>query len=334
MPVNNETQSGSIETLSKGLKLPVIAAPMFLVSGPELVLACCHEGIIGTFPALNERSSEGFESWLQQIKTDLASAGRGTRNFGVNLIVHKSNPRLQADLELCVKHEVPLVITSLGAVADVVDAIHSYGGVVFHDVINLRHAQKAGAAGVDGLIAVGAGAGGHAGTMSPFALVNEIRRFYSGQIILSGCLSTGRDIATARMLGADYAYMGTRFINTRESRAVADYQDMISQSAAADIVYTDKVSGVYANFLKASLQATGMLDTPADPDKHKNIDFGEELQPPEDDADSAWRDIWSAGQGVGSITDSPTVATLVSQLSDEFTTACEQHHKTSAQFGR
>ena len=330
----NATQPASMDVLGRGLKLPVIAAPMFLVSGPELVLACCHEGIIGTFPALNERSSEGFESWLEQIKSDLATANRGTQSHGVNLIVHKSNPRLQMDLDLCVKHKVPLVITSLGAVPDVVDAIHSYGGVVFHDVINLRHAQKAAGAGVDGLIAVAAGAGGHAGTMSPFALVNEIRQFFKGQIILSGCLSTGRDIATARMLGADYAYLGTRFLSTRESRAVADYQSMISQAAAADIVYTDKVSGVYANFLKASLQATGMLEASADPQKHKNIDFGEELQPPEDDTNSAWRDIWSAGQGVGSINDSPTVAALVSQLSDEFKAACEQHHMASAQFGR
>ncbi len=334
MSAKNEIQPASVEVLGKGLKLPVIAAPMFLVSGPELVLACCHEGIIGTFPALNERSSDGFESWLEQIKSGLASAGRGTRNFGVNLIVHKSNPRLHADLDLCVKHEVPLVITSLGAVPDVVDAIHSYGGVVFHDVINLRHAQKAAGAGVDGLIAVGAGAGGHAGTMSPFALVNEIRQFFNGQVILSGCLSTGRDVATARMMGADYAYLGTRFINTRESRAVDDYQQMISRAAAADIVYTDKVSGVYANFLKASLQQTGMLDAPADPEKHKNIDFGEELQPPEDETNSAWRDIWSAGQGVGSIVDSPTVAALVEQLSDEYRAACEEHHKASGHFGQ
>ena len=206
------TKPGSLQTLGKGLRLPVIAAPMFLVSGPEMVLACCRSGVIGTFPALNERTTEGFEGWLDHIKTGLSSAEMGTQSYGVNLIVHKSNPRLEADLDICIKHKVPLVITSLGAVPDVVDAIHSYGGVVFHDVINLRHANKAASAGVDGLIAVGAGAGGHAGTLSPFALVNEIRQFFDGQIILSGCLSTGRDVATAQMMGADYAYMGTRFI--------------------------------------------------------------------------------------------------------------------------
>lgn len=332
MSSNRTNQPGSLEALGKGLQLPVIAAPMFLVSGPEIVLACCRAGVIGTFPALNERTSEGFETWLDQIKAGLGAATQGTRNYGVNLIVHKSNPRLQADLDICIKHKVPLVITSLGAVPDVVDAIHSYGGVVFHDVINLRHAQKAAGAGVDGLIAVAAGAGGHAGTMSPFALVNEIRQFFAGQIILSGCLSTGRDVATAQMMGADYAYMGTRFINTRESRAVEGYRNMINQAAARDIVYTDKVSGVYANFLQKSLENTGMLNAEGASDKHKNIDFGEELQPPEDSSNSAWRDIWSAGQGVGSISDSPAVADLVSQLSKEYQAACEQHHNLSARF--
>ncbi len=333
MTSKSTAQPGSLDSLGKGLQLPVIAAPMFLVSGPEIVLACCRAGVIGTFPALNERTSEGFEAWLEQIKTELLTAGKGTQSYGVNLIVHKSNPRLQADLDICIKHKVPLVITSLGAVPDVVEAVHSYGGVVFHDVINLRHAKKAAGAGVDGLIAVAAGAGGHAGTMSPFALVNEIRQFFEGQIILSGCLSTGRDVATAQMMGADYAYMGTRFINTRESRAVEGYQKMIDQAAANDIVYTDKVSGVYANFLQESLQATGMLDAEAASDKHKNIDFGEELQPPEDSSNSAWRDIWSAGQGVGSINGSPAVADLVNQLSEEYKAACEQHHSLSERFG-
>lgn len=322
-------------SIKSGLRLPVIAAPMFLVSGPELVIACCKEGVLGTFPALNLRTSAEFEGWLELVKAGIVANRGGTANYGVNLIVHKSNPRMQADLELCIKHEVPLVITSLGAVPDVVDAVHGYGGLVFHDVINLRHARKAAAAGVDGLIAVGAGAGGHAGTLSPFALLNEIRAFFDGQVILSGCLSSGRDVATAQLMGADFAYMGTRFINTQESRAVDAYKTMIKEATAAEIVYTDKVSGVYANFLKASLEKTGMLTSEGTKDTGKsgsNIDFGEELRPPEDGGDSAWRDIWSAGQGAGTISDSPSVAKLVQQLASEYKSACEELHRDSAAF--
>ncbi|MCL4163530.1 UNVERIFIED_CONTAM: hypothetical protein GTU68_061387, partial [Idotea baltica] len=215
---------------------------MFLISGPKLVIECCKNGIVGTFPALNQRTSEGFEEWLIEIQSELKNfedeTGKKPAPFGVNLIVHPTNPRLEADLKLCVKHKVPLIITSLGAVSQVVDAIHSYGGLVFHDVIKKRHAQKAAGAGVDGLILVAAGAGGHAGTINPMTLVAEIKKFYDKTIILSGCISTGRDIASALQMGADLAYMGTRFINTEESKAPSEYRDMIVAAGASDVVYT------------------------------------------------------------------------------------------------
>lgn len=295
------------------LRLPLVAAPMFLVSGPELVIETCKAGVVGTFPALNQRSSEGFAQWLEQIEGALADVPQAAP-FGVNLIVHKSNVRLQQDLELIVRHRVPLVITSLGAVREVVDAVHSYGGLVFHDVTTLRHAQKAAEAGVDGLIAVCAGAGGHAGTLSPFALVGEIRQFFSGTVLLSGCISSGRDVATARMLGADLAYAGSRFINTRESRAEAEYKQMICASQAADIVYTPKVSGIPANFLRPSLER-------AEPEAETGAAEGgfKSLQ----DEAKAWKDIWSAGQGVGAIHDQPPVAELVARLQAEFIEATQ-----------
>ena len=297
------------------LKLPLIAAPMFLVSGPEIVTACCKAGIIGSFPALNQRTAAGFDEWLTVIENELADVPNP--GFGVNLIVHKTNPRLEEDLETCIKHKVPLVITSLGAVPEIVDSIHAYGGLVYHDVINLRHANKAAQAGVDGLIAVTAGAGGHAGLLSPFALISEIRKFYDKTIILSGAMNTGRDIAAAQAAGADYAYMGTRFINTVESRAVDDYKNMIIESAAADIVYTDKVSGVNANFLGPSIAAAG-----AGEESHasKEVDFGKELLA---DEAKAWKDVWSAGHGVGGIDDIPNVSDLVSRLHAEYTAAID-----------
>lgn len=307
------------------LRLPVVAAPMFLTSGPELVIECCKAGIVGTFPALNQRSSEGFEAWLIEIKTALAEHAEATGSepapFGVNLIVHKSNPRLQADLALCVKHQVPLIITSLGAVAELIDTVHGYGGVVFHDVVNARHAAKAAQAGADGLIAVAAGAGGHAGTTSPFALVNEIRQFFDKTVLLAGCLSTGRDIAAAQMMGADLAYLGTRFINTQESLVVDEYRQMIEQTSSADIFYTPNISGVYANFLRPSIVAAGLDPEQLEP--KKTVDFGEELtvdadKDKGDKAQGAWKTVWSAGQGVGSITDSPKAAELVDRLEAEY----------------
>ena len=295
--------------LQQGLKLPVIAAPMFLVSGPELVIAACKAGVIGTFPALNQRTTEGYSEWLDEIK---AALGPQDAQYGVNIIVHNTNPRVMADLEVTVRHKVPLVITSLGAVKDVVDAVHSYGGLVFHDVTTVRHAQKAAQAGVDGLILVCAGAGGHAGTWSPFALLNEVRQFFKGTILLSGCMSTGQDVATAMMLGADFAYLGTRFINTTESRAPDEYKDMIDEAHAADIVYTPAISGIPANFMSQSLIANG-LDPKSMPDKTK-VDLGKEL----DHEVKAWKTVWSAGQGVGSIDDVPTTAELVARLKREF----------------
>ena len=295
-------------------RLPVIAAPMFLVSGPELVLASCRAGIVGTFPALNQRTTEGFAAWLDQIEAALKETPDAAP-YGVNLIVHRTNPRVQADLEVCVRHRVPLVITSLGAVKELVDTVHSYGGVVFHDVTNLRHAKKAAAAGVDGLILVCAGAGGHAGTTNPFALVAEIRRHFAGTICLAGCLSSGRDVAAAITMGADYAYMGTRFIATTEGDASQKYKDMIVAANSNDIFYTPAISGIPANFLMPSLVDAG-VDVANLPTDHK-IDLGKEL-----DTDSkAWKDIWSAGQGVAGIDDSPSVAVLVDRLATEWAEA-------------
>ncbi len=304
------------------LKLPVIAAPMFLISGPQLVIEACKNGIVGTFPALNQRTSEGFEEWLIEIDTALreyeATTGKKPAPFGVNLIVHQTNPRLEADLRLCIKHKVPIIITSLGAVSQVVDAVHSYGGLVFHDIIKKRHAEKAAEAGVDGLILVAAGAGGHAGTINPMTLVSEIRKIFNKTIILSGCISTGRDVASAMQMGADLAYMGTRFINTDESRAPDAYREMIVEAGASDVTYTAAVSGVHANFLSASLKAAGITD--ADLQKDHKIDFGSEL----DTEAKAWKTIWSAGQGVATIEDVLPVADLVQKLSEEFKAAVEE----------
>jgi len=311
----------------KELSLPVIAAPMFLISGPQLVIECCKNGIVGTFPALNQRTSQGFEDWLIEIKIALADFEKETGNkaapFGVNLIVHHSNPRLEVDLAICVKHEVPLIITSLGAVSELVDKVHSYGGLVFHDVIKKRHAEKANEAGVDGLILVAVGAGGHAGTINPMPLVSEIKKFYKKTILLSGCISTGRDIASAMQMGADLAYMGTRFINTKESKAPKEYQDMIIDCGASDIVYTAAISGVAANFLAPSLVAMGITEEMLA--KKKKIDFGEELAVNKDEA-KAWATIWSAGQGVTTILNTLPVKDLVSNLKTEFKTAIEEQY--------
>ncbi|MFB0946419.1 MAG: nitronate monooxygenase [Spirosomataceae bacterium] len=311
----------SLPKLFEGrLKLPVVAAPLFLISGPELVIECCKNGIIGTFPALNQRSTEGFEEWLNEIESTLAKE-ENPAPFGVNLIVHRTNPRVQADLEVIVKHKVPIVITSLGAVSELVDAVHSYGGLVFHDVINRRHAEKAAEAGVDGLILVTAGAGGHAGLFNPMAFVNEIKTFFKGTILLSGCMSTGQDVATAMQMGADLAYMGTRFINTTESRAEEDYQEMISESKVGDVVYTAAVSGVNANFLRPSLEKNGITEDMWS--QSKKIDFGSELDAAQAEA-KAWKTVWSAGQGVTSISDSLPTADLIKRMKTEFKEAIER----------
>ncbi|WP_068829622.1 NAD(P)H-dependent flavin oxidoreductase [Pseudomonas sp. BMS12] len=302
------------------LRLPLVAAPMFLVSTPPLVLACCNSGIVGSFPALNQRDSSGFKAWLEEIEAGLAA---DAAPYAVNLIVHGSNPRLQADLAICVEHKVPVVITSLGAVKEVVDAVHSYGGLVFHDVTTRRHAEKAAEAGVDGLIAVAAGAGGHAGTWSPFALIAEIRQFFDKTLLLSGCLNHGHEVLAAQMLGADLAYMGTRFIATRESNADADYKQMILDARAADIVHTPAVSGVPASFMRQSLERAG-YDLQRLQDKG-DVNYGEKLKPINDEA-KAWKTVWSAGQGVGGIGDLPSVAELVARLDAEYRAA--QGHAT------
>ncbi|CAA0082021.1 Nitronate monooxygenase [Zhongshania aliphaticivorans] len=320
------------ELLENKLQLPAVAAPMFLASGPELVIETCKAGMVGTFPALNQRTSDGFEDWLNTINSALsefeASTGKKAAPFAVNLIVHKTNPRLEADLALCVKHKVPIIITSLGAVKSVIDAVHGYGGVVFHDVINARHARKAADAGVDGLIAVCAGAGGHAGTTNPFALVAEIRAFFDKTLLLAGAISKGSDIAAAQVMGADLAYMGTRFINTQESLVQEDYKSMIASSQSSDIIYTPNISGVYANFLKPSIEQAGLDPNNLAP--KTDIDFGQELEVDADNkagekAGGAWKQIWSAGQGVGAIDNIPTTAELVSTLIEEYHAALAKH---------
>ena len=297
-------------SLERNLRLPAIVAPLFLASGTDLVVETCRAGLIGTFPALNARTTDEFSHWLDEIKTRLAD-GPPAASYGVNLIVHKTNTRLEADLAEIVRHRVPLVITSLGAVSDVVKAIQSYGGLVFHDVISRRHSEKAAEAGVDGLIGVSAGAGGHAGTLNPFALLSEMRSVFSGTLILSGSMNTGRDIAAARMRGADFAYLGTRFLATREAMIPEAYKDMLATSRAADILYTPNISGVPANFLKPSIRAAG-LDPDDLPPAHA-LDLSKEVK--------AWKTIWSAGQGVGAIDDCPSTTDLCASLIRDYKAA-------------
>ena len=315
------------------LEIPAIAAPLFLISGPKLVIECCKNGIVGTFPALNQRTTAGFEQWVIQIKTELEEfekeTGKKAAPFGVNLIVHNTNPRVRADLKVCVKHKIPIIITSLGAVSQLVGAVHSYGGLVYHDVIKKRHAEKAAEAGVDGLVLVSAGAGGHGGTINPMSLIAEIKKFFKKTIILSGCISTGRDIASAMQMGADFAYMGTRFINTKESLADDGYKNMIIKSDANDIVYTAAVSGVNANFLKPSLEAMGISEEMWK--TSKKIDFGKDLSAAEAEA-KAWKTIWSAGQGVTSINDSLSVIDLINNLKKEFISSLENQKKLLENF--
>ena len=315
------------------LEIPAIAAPLFLISGPKLVIECCKNGIVGTFPALNQRTTAGFEQWVIQIKNELEEfekeTGKKAAPFGVNLIVHNTNPRVRADLKVCVKHKIPIIITSLGAVSQLVGAVHSYGGLVYHDVIKKRHAEKAAEAGVDGLVLVSAGAGGHGGTINPMSLIAEIKKFFKKTIILSGCISTGRDIASAMQMGADFAYMGTRFINTKESLADEGYKNMIIKSDANDIIYTAAVSGVNANFLKPSLEAMGISEEMWK--TSKKIDFGKDLSAAEAEV-KAWKTIWSAGQGVTSINDSLSVKDLIDNLKKEFISSLENQKKLLENF--
>ncbi|MCC6070255.1 NAD(P)H-dependent flavin oxidoreductase [Massilia sp. GCM10020059] len=302
------------------LSLPVIASPMFIASGPQLVAAQCKAGIVGAFPALNARPAALLDTWLTDLQKELAdfqeaNPGKRVGPIAVNQIVHQSNDRLEHDVEVCVRHKVPIIISSLRAPPkEMLDAVHSYGGIVLHDVISIRHAQKALEAGVDGLILVAAGAGGHAGALSPFALVGEVRKFFDGPLALSGSIATGDAILAAQAMGADLAYIGSRWLATKESNVSDEYRNAIVESAAADIVYTNLFTGVHGNYLKKSIVNAG-LDPDALPESDKSkMSFGS-------GSAKAWRDIWGAGQGVGLMDDVPTVAEMVERLKREYDAA-------------
>jgi len=308
--------------LKDRLRLPIIGSPLFIVSVPKLVIAQCKAGIVGSFPALNARPKELLEQWIVEIKTELAAYQKAhpekkVAPFAVNQIVHASNDRLEHDVEVCIKHQVPIIITSLRPPGDVVKAVHSYGGIVLHDVINVRHAKKALGEGVDGLILVCAGAGGHAGTFNPFALVHEVRQFFDGTLVLAGAISTGDTVLAAQALGADLAYMGTRFIASQEANAPDTYKQMIVDTNADDIVYTPVFSGVNANYLKPSVRNAGLDPDKLDPSQKHDMKYGTEGS----SKSKAWRDIWSAGHGVGSIHSAPPVAEIVDQLEREYRAA-------------
>ncbi|MCF2135055.1 MULTISPECIES: NAD(P)H-dependent flavin oxidoreductase [Mycetohabitans] len=312
----------ALPPLLQCLSLPVVSSPMFIVSYPELVLAQCKAGIVGSFPALNARPPELLDEWLTQIQQALAQhrAEHPDAVIGpiaVNQIVHQSNARLERDVRVCIDHRVPIFITSLRApVKEMIDAVHSYGGIVLHDVVNLRHAQKALEAGVDGLVLVAAGAGGHAGTLSPFALVGEVRKLFDGPLVLSGAIANGASILAAQAMGADLAYIGTRFIATREAHAAHAYKQAIVQASAEDIIYTNLFTGVHGNYMRQSIVAAGL-----DPD---NLPMSDKSQMNFGDGSSkvkAWKDIWGAGQGVGLMDDIPSVAELVARLKDEYQAA-------------
>ena len=307
----------------QNLSLPVIGSPLFIASGPALVTAQCKAGIVGSFPALNARPAELLDTWLTQIQADLteykkAHPGAKVGPIAVNQIVHQSNNRLEHDVEVCVKHRIPIIISSLRAPPkEMLDAIHSYGGIVLHDVISIRHAKKALEAGVDGLILVAAGAGGHAGALSPFALVGEVRKVFSGPIALSGSIATGDAILAAQAMGADLAYIGSRWLATKESNVDDAYRQAIVESTAADVVYTNLFTGVHGNYLKKSIVTAGL-----DPDNLPQADKSVmNFASGGGSKAKAWRDIWGAGQGVGLMDDVPTVAEVVERLSREYAAA-------------
>jgi len=308
-----------IPEVLQGLTLPVISAPMFTVSYPELVKAQCKSGIVGSFPALNARQPEILDDWLYQIKEDLAefsssNPGKAVGPIAVNQISHSSNVRLEEDVRTCVKHRVPIIISSLRApVKEIVDEVHSYGGIILHDVINLRHAMKALEAGVDGLILVAAGAGGHAGTLSPFALVGEVRKYFNGPVVLSGSIANGSSILAAQAMGADFGYMGTRFIASKEANASEEYKSSILNAGASDIVYSNYFSGVHGNYLKESVRNVG-LDPDDLPVADKSIMSFKDGR----SKAKAWKDIWGAGQGAAVIDDVPHVGEIVDRLKVEY----------------
>ena len=306
------------EILTQRLRLPVVASPLFIISNPDLVIAQCKAGIVGSFPALNARPAEALEGWLDRITAELAEhdsqhPDRPSAPFAVNQIVHRSNDRLDHDMEVCVRYKVPIVITSLGARREINDAVHSYGGIVLHDVIDNAFARKAIEKGADGLIAVAAGAGGHAGFQSPFALLQEIRQWFDGPLLLSGSIASGRSILAAQAMGADMAYIGSAFIATREANAVEGYKKMITECSAKDIVHTNLITGVHGNYLKPSLVAAGLdpdnLPT-SDPSK---MDFSSQRQKPK-----AWKDIWGCGQGIGVLSEVQPAAELIARFEAEY----------------
>jgi nitronate monooxygenase len=312
------------EFLQSNLRVPVVGSPLFLVSGPELVIAQCKAGIIGSFPALNARPAEVLDEWLTRINTELeeykaANPDAIVAPYAVNQICHASNDRLFVDMETCVKHKVPIIITSLRPPAEIVEAAHSYGGVVYHDVINVKHAKKAAEEGVDGLILVCAGAGGHAGALSPFALLREVKEWFDGTILLSGAIGDGFCVASALAMGADLAYMGTRFIATEEANADQGYKDMLIQSAADDVVYSSLFTGVMGNYLKPSIAAAGLdPNNLPEADKSKmNFGSGGNMK------SKAWKDIWGSGQGIGGIQDVEPVEAVVSRLEAEYRQAID-----------
>ncbi len=295
------------------LRLPVICAPMFIISNPEMVIAQCKSGIVGSFPALNARPQAQLGAWLEQITTALAEHAdqhpdKHVAPFAVNLVIRESNDRLWADIDVLEQFKVPLIITSLASPAAVVKQVHAWGGIVLHDVTSARHARKAIDGGVDGLILVSAGAGGHAGALSPFALLNEVRAFYNGPLVLAGSITNGRSILSAQVMGADYVYMGSRFIATRESSAIPAYKETMVSSSAADVIYTPYFSGISANYLKPSIVASGL-----DPDSLPATSAS-----PGQGRSKRWKDIWGCGQGVGDINDIPPIADLVDRLDEEY----------------
>jgi len=306
----------SLPPLLQHLRLPVIGAPMFIAGNPRLVIEQCKARIVGSFPALNARPKEALDQWLTEIEQALA-AHPGSAPYAVNQIIHKSNDRLEHDLEVCVRHKVPIIITSLRAPHEIVPRVHAYGGLVLHDVISVRHAEKALEAGVDGLILVCAGAGGHAGTLSPFALVGEVRRFYDGLVVLAGAIATGDAILAAQAAGADLAYIGTRFLATPEASVPDRYKEEILRSTAADIVYTDLFSGVHGNYLRHSIIAAGFdpANLPRSDPSKMNFGSGSGAEK------KVWRDIWSAGQGVGQIDRILPAAEVVERLAAEYAAA-------------
>ena len=309
-------------SLVNTLALPVLGSPLFIVSGPELVIAQCKAGVVGSFPALNARPVDMLDEWLIRIEAELGEyrslhPDRKVAPYAVNQICHASNDRLMRDMDICVRHEVPIIITSLRPPKEIVEAAHSYGGTVFHDVINVKHARKAAEQGVDGLILVCAGAGGHAGTLSPFALVREVKQWFNGTILLSGAISDGYGIASALALGADLAYMGTRFIATAEANADPAYKASLTAHAAHDIVYSNLFTGVHGNYLGPSIAAAGLdpYNLPVADKSKMNFGSGGNMK------NKAWRDIWGSGQGIGQIVDAPPVAELVDRLKSEFDSA-------------